>query len=233
MINCRPTTKSCTFGDGRRVQADGVGDVVLQVDPNDASKTIVLQDVLHIPSLPFALLSTARLRSAGGTFVDSAKDGSYLQLPDGSRLSLEIDVDTNFLQLQGHCRTVMDEDSVKAYASLSNKKSRLTLLQWHTVLGHLHPAAIKHLEKRGLIEISDATTVANFHCSTCKECKSEALSYARGGRTPKTQSGELVHTDLEGPFKPDVGMVSSTFRSLSDEATRDKRVIGLRTRMQQ
>ncbi len=229
MVNRRPTTKSCTFGDGKRIQADHVGDVVLQVSTDHTPATIVLQDVLHIPSLPFALLSTAKLRSAGGTFVDSAKRGSYLQLPDGRRIPLEVDRDTNFLQLHGQYSTAGSEQSATAYASLSNRKSRLTLLQWHTVLGHLHPAAIKHLEKRGLIEISDATTVSDFHCSTCKECKSEALSFARGGRTPKVEPGEVVHTDLEGPFKTDVNGFKY-FQIFVDEATRDKRVVGLRTK---
>ena len=32
MINCRSTTSSCTFGDGKRVHAEQVGDVVLEVD---------------------------------------------------------------------------------------------------------------------------------------------------------------------------------------------------------
>ena len=129
MINCRPTTRSCTFGDGKRVQADHVGDVVLQVNTDQSPATIVLQDVLHIPALPFALLSTVKLRSAGGTFVDSAKHGSYLQLPDGNRVPLEVNGDTNFLQLHGQYNTAVIEQSAGAYASLSNKKSRLTLFK--------------------------------------------------------------------------------------------------------
>ncbi|CAM9965350.1 unnamed protein product, partial [Choristocarpus tenellus] len=58
--------------------------------------------------------------------------------------------------------------------------------------------------------------------------KSEALSYARGGCSPKTV-GEVVHTELEGPFNPDVtGM--KYFQVFVDEASREKRVIGLRTK---
>jgi len=231
MVNCRPTKSSCTFGDGQKVQAEQIGEVVLQVVSVCGPTTIVLQDVLHIPSLPCALLSTARLRAAGGEFVDSAIHGSYITLPKGHQIPLTVNADTNFLQLNGHAlkHTDTDDSEATALSSLSNKQSRLTLLQWHTVLGHLHPAAIKHLEKRGLIEVSDATTVAEFTCNTCKECKSEALSYGRGGRMPKTQPGELVHTDIEGPFKPDVNGFKY-FQVFVDEATRDKRVIGLRTK---
>jgi Reverse transcriptase (RNA-dependent DNA polymerase) len=228
MINCRPTTSSCTFGDGKRVQADQVGDVVLEVDSTCGATIVVLQDVLHIPSLPCALLSTTKLRAAGGTFVDSAKMGSYIQLPNSNKLPLKVNTDTNFMQLDGRALTSADAEAT-AFASLSNKRSRLTLLQWHTVLGHLHPAAIKYLEKRGLIEVSDAATVADFTCNTCKECKSEALSFARGGRAPKVEPGEIVHTDLEGPFKTDVNGFKY-FQIFVDEATRDKRVVGLRTK---
>ncbi|CAN0497107.1 unnamed protein product [Discosporangium mesarthrocarpum] len=67
-----------------------------------------------------------------------------------------------------------------------------------------------------------------MRCAVCKECKSEALSYGRRGRSPKT-IGEVVHTDLKGPFTPDVtGM--KYFQVFVDEASRDKRVIGLKRR---
>ncbi|CAM9360459.1 unnamed protein product, partial [Sphacelaria rigidula] len=70
---------------------------------------------------------------------------------------------------------------------------------WHDTLGHIDPAAIKHLEERGLIDVTDTTVAYEMRCSVCKECKPEALSYGRGGRSPKAP-GEVVQTDLEGPF---------------------------------
>ncbi|CAN0458939.1 unnamed protein product [Discosporangium mesarthrocarpum] len=67
-----------------------------------------------------------------------------------------------------------------------------------------------------------------MQCSVCKECKAEALSYGRGGRSPKT-IGEVVYTDLEGPFNADVtGM--RYFQVFVDEVSRDKRVFGLKTK---
>ena len=96
------------------------------------------------------------------------------------------------------------------------------------MLGHIDPAAIKHLEKRGLIEVTDTTVASDMRCAVCRECKSQALSYGRGGRSPKV-SGQVIHTDLEGPFHPDVtGM--KYFQVFVDEASRDKRVAGLKTR---
>ncbi|CAM9476000.1 unnamed protein product, partial [Choristocarpus tenellus] len=102
------------------------------------------------------------------------------------------------------------------------------LKDWHNILGHINPSAIKHLEKRGLLEITDATVASELQCETCKECKSEALSYQRGGRTPK-QPGEVVHTDLAGPFKADI-TGHQYFQVFVDESSRDKRVYGLKTK---
>ncbi|CAN0496069.1 unnamed protein product, partial [Discosporangium mesarthrocarpum] len=108
------------------------------------------------------------------------------------------------------------------------KHQRLTLRDWHNILGHINPFAIKHLEKRGLIDITDATVASEMQCSLCKECKAEALSYGRSGRSPKS-IGEVVHTDLEGPFNADVtGM--RYFQVFVDEASRHKRVFGLKTK---
>lgn len=44
-----------------------------------------------------------------------------------------------------------------------------------------------------VLHVTDATVVSEMCCSVGKERKSEALSYGRGGRSPKTV-GE-VHTD--------------------------------------
>lgn len=122
MINCRPTTSSSTFGDGKKVHAEQVGDVVLDVDSDHGATTIVLQDVLHIPSLPCALLSTTKLRTAGGTFVDSASMRSYIQLPNNRKVPLKMNTDTNFMQLDGHVRTSADvEGTATVFATLANK----------------------------------------------------------------------------------------------------------------
>ncbi|CAM9753310.1 unnamed protein product, partial [Sphacelaria rigidula] len=67
-----------------------------------------------------------------------------------------------------------------------------------------------------------------MRCSVCKECKSEALSYGRGGRSPEAPL-EVVHTDLEGPFNADItGM--KFLQIFVGEASRNKNVVELKTR---
>ncbi|CAM9595221.1 unnamed protein product [Sphacelaria rigidula] len=67
-----------------------------------------------------------------------------------------------------------------------------------------------------------------MRCGVCKECKSEALSYGRGSRSPKAPR-EIVHTGLQGPFHADTtGM--KHFYVFVDEVSRDKHAVGLNTR---
>ncbi|CAN0016909.1 unnamed protein product, partial [Sphacelaria rigidula] len=113
-------------------------------------------------------------------------------------------------------------------ASFANKKQRLTLKEWHDTSGHIDPSNMKHLDKRGLIDITDTTVASEMRCSVCKECKSETLSYGRGGRSPEAPD-KVVHTDLEAPFHADVtGM--KYLQVAVDEASRDKHAVGLKTR---
>lgn len=89
-------------------------------------------------------------------------------------------------------------------------------------INHIDPAATKHLEKRGLIEITDATVTSEIRCSICRECKkckSQVPSYGRGGRSPE-QLSEVIDTDIEGPLKADV-MGFKYFQVFVDEASRD------------
>ncbi|CAM9301783.1 unnamed protein product, partial [Sphacelaria rigidula] len=118
--------------------------------------------------------------------------------------------------------------AASAHASFANEKQRPTLKEWHDTLGHIDLAARKHLDKRGRIDVTDTTVASEMRCSVCKECKSETLSYGRGGRSSKAP-GEVVHTDLEGHFHADVtGM--KYFQVFVDEASRDKHVAGLEKR---
>ena len=61
-----------------------------------------------------------------------------------------------------------------------------------------------------------------------RQCTSQALSYGRGGQSPKTPE-KVIHTYLEGPFHPVVTGIKY-FQVFRNEATRDKLIRGLKTR---
>ena len=228
LINKRTINRSCTFGNKAQLRAPAMGDMPIKVKirGKDDRIAVMLKDVLWVPGIPCRLLSTGTIRRNGGEFVESSSKQSYLRIErNGPKITLN--ERKGFLTLAASVRA-SNKKQASVHASFANKKQRLTLKEWHEILGHIDPSAIKYLEKRGLIDITDTTVASEMRCSVCRECKSQALSYARGGRSPKTP-GEVIHTDLEGPFHPDVtGM--KYFQVFVDEATRDKRVVGLKTR---
>lgn len=171
-------------------------------------------------------MSTGAIHRDGREFVDSGAQPCYIRIGKGAP-KINLTEEKSFLILD-RWKEPDPPTGVSSHAKYANKRQTLTLKEWHDVLGHINPSAIKHLEKRGLINISDVTFASEMRGSVCKECMSEALSFGRGGTSPKTP-GEVMHTDLEGPFRADVlGM--KYFQVFVDEASTEKHVVGLKTR---
>ena len=201
--NTRTFNRRCTFGNKGQLQALTMGEIPLRVNVQgkEAPIKVTLKDVVWIPGRPCELLSTGTIRRDGREFVESGTNKSYLRFrKDGQKIPL---AETgNILTLSGSVQG-NGNYAASAHASFANKKQRLTLKEWRDILGHIDSAAIKHLEKRGFIHVSDTTVAMGVRCTGYRECKSQALSYARGSRSPKTPR-EVTHTDLAGPFHPDV-----------------------------
>lgn len=70
----------------------------------------------------------------------------------------------------------MKEHQHASYTSFTKKEQRLALKGWHDVLEYIDPAAMKHLEKRGLVETTDTTVASEMKRSFCRECKSQVPS---------------------------------------------------------
>lgn len=132
---------------------------------------------------------------------------------------------SSLLTLAG-CRDTQDEPGNLARTTFADKHQRRQLEGWHDVLSHIDPV-IKHPEKCRLIDVSDTTVTFEIRCSVYRLSKSEALSYGRGGRSPRTL-GELVSAEAEASFRVDV-MGMKYFQFSTDEASRDQDVIGLET----
>lgn len=118
------------------------------------------------------------------------------------------------------------KDGILARATFVNKNQRLTLDKWHDVLGYINCAAMNHLEKPGLMRITDTTVVSEIRCTVYQERKSEVLSYGLHRETPRTL-GEAVHSDLEGHCHADVTSMVH-FQIFVDETSRDKDVVGIK-----
>ena len=135
----------------------------VKVKGKDDLTEVTLKNVLWAPEIPCRILSTGTIRRDGGEFIDSSTKDCYLRFKkDEPRILL--DEKKGFLVLQASLRTEINGQA-SAHASFANKKQRLTLKQWHDTLGHIDPAAIKHLEKRGLVNITDTTVASDMRCS--------------------------------------------------------------------
>lgn len=191
----------------------------------EESRTSESRTCYGCPEFP-ADSSAGEIRRISGEFVASGEHGSYVQFEkNGSRTTLQ--ERNGFLTL---CETIQSRNQPTTYALFTSEKQRLNLNEWHDILGHIDPSASSHLKKHDMIEITHAITASEITCSACKKCKSQALSHGRGGRSPK-RLGEVVHPDLERSFKPDV-MGHQYFQIFVNEASRDKRVRGLKIQMQ-
>lgn len=84
-----------------------------------------------------------------------------------------------------------------------------------------------HLENKEPIVMKDATVASAKGRSICKESQTQTPSYGSGGRNPK-ELGE-VYTDLKCQLKAIVNG-RKYIQLFVDEASRDKRFIGLKTR---
>lgn len=95
-----------------------------------------------------------------------------------------------------------------------------------TLWDALNSVTMKLLEKKGSIEIRDATVASEMKCTTCDECKSRARPYRRGSRSSKTL-GEVAQTNTKGPLQVYVpGM--NYVQVFVYEASGDRRVIDVK-----
>ncbi|CAN0495127.1 unnamed protein product, partial [Discosporangium mesarthrocarpum] len=137
-------------GNKGQLQAQAKGTMELETKGVGGKRTsLQLKNVPWVPGLPCRLLSTDVLRRDGGEFVDSGIRKSYLQL-SGKTLKIPLEEKEAFLTLQAFPGSIQT-DRAEAHATFANKHQKLTLRNWHDILGHINPTAIKNLEKRGLI----------------------------------------------------------------------------------
>ena len=200
LANTRMVDRSCTFGNKGQLQALAMGEIPLHVSVHgkEAPAQVTLRDVLWVPGLPCRLLSTGSIRRDGGEFVDSGRKECYLRFrQDGPKIPLA--ESERFLTLLASLQG-SGKHAASAHASFANKKQRLTLKQWHDTLGHIDPAAIKHLEKRGPILL-----ILRWHptcaAASARNASPRRSATAAGAGVPKYQVKSCTLT-LKGLSTP-------------------------------
>jgi hypothetical protein len=225
------TYRECTdgrvvqFGDATKAQVVGTGRV--QVGG------MVLDDVLHIPSLKFQLISLKQLTSSkladyaifassGGKLIKNSKVITLLDIKDGLYC-----LNQNFITVKDTClqtaetRSLLDKDtenSIKQSFHKEINEDDRELLKWHHKLGHASRKTLKALGFTGELPF----------CGACSSAKIHQKSYKN--RTEYT--GKIlgrVHSDIQGPYMAALDN-SRHWITFVDEASRRVEVFVIHSR---
>ncbi|XP_018453440.1 uncharacterized protein LOC108824502 [Raphanus sativus] len=154
------------------------------------SDSLILHDVLHVPSFRFNLLSVSSLlhrdHHSAHFFFDSCYIQAHTQdlmIGRGSLIRNLYILDT---QLASSSSSVSFCGSLKVDGSL-----------WHHRLGHPSSAKLQHLSPH--IHIDKSTHLESFHCPVCPLAKQKRLPFPSHNNMSSAPF-DLVHMDVWGPF---------------------------------
>jgi hypothetical protein len=158
------------FGDGMKLQATGIGQVITPIGQLEA---------IYVPQLCANLLSVSQLNKAGAS-VSFLPEKSEIMF-SGRRFP--VNLVGNIFQID------------EMYCFHSNIPEELHI--WHQKLGHLNfPAVISYLKRFG---IQLDKRVSNLFCRTCAQAKLSERRFHSRDSVMKTILGR-VHSDIGGPI---------------------------------
>lgn len=71
---------------------------------------------------------------------------------------------------------------------------------WHERLGHIGVHAIKEMSKRSIFKDLNVSEKTSLRCEACELAKSHRCIFKTNKNKAEYQLGELIHTDVSGPF---------------------------------
>ena len=167
------------LADGLPLDIVGIGDINLKMSDGRVWK---ITKVRHVPKLMRNLISVGQLDDTGH---DVNFGGGAWRVKKGS-----------IVVARGHKRgtlymTTSYQDTVAVVENA--KQTKL----WHCRLGHMSEKGMKLMVENGALP--DLKTVDHQMCESCILGKQKRVSFSKGGREPKSEKLELVHTDVWGP----------------------------------
>lgn len=176
--------KSVKIGNGTFINAHGKGDINVSVFDGVGWKERVLVGVYYVPKI------CTNLYSAGST-VDS---GRKVMLEETKcevvQNGVVVAVGARIQGLYKMCFKVHASNEA-AHVAVGTDTIRL----WHERYAHQHVAHVKQQLKKNNIEFSDG----EFVCEACIYGKQRRKSF-KSSASKTSFCGELIHTDLCGPF---------------------------------
>jgi transposase InsO family protein len=206
-------TSTITFGGGHSVLAKEEGDILFNLVLQGKKTTILLRDVLYVPTMNNNLISMMKWSKQGvRSFIDDKhqcvliknnKSIGFVQAPSDNLLELPI------IPLSMNRREA-------ATTAITAETSRMSLL--HQRCGHLNASDMKRLPQMTSGAII-SKTMRMDDCDACLMSKAHQLPYPSQAQTRAEHPIELIHTDVCGPFPSSRGGFRY-FISFIDDCTR-------------
>ena len=164
------------------MQIDHIGNGILPTP----TKSLVLKNVLHVPSITKPLLSVKKLCRDNRCFFEFHDDHCFVKDQESWKTVLQGTSDLGLYKLQGVSPKLLNASAY--FASLEN---------WHARLGHPNYSTVRKLVQQFSLPCSSNKILKN-KCEACTLGKLHHLPmYLTHHRS--TQPLELIHSDVWGP----------------------------------
>lgn len=207
------TPEKVSLGDGRVVEAVGVGTIRLNMlFKVSNSKRAVMYDVLHVPKLACNLFSVRAAAKRGNT-IKFCQSRCWIRGPKGTLEGMG-SLAGKLYHLR--CEVISGKENA---SMVSEDLPEVDL--WHQRLGHLNQQQLNTLVDRGLASgIKLSTTSKLSFCEGCIEGKMQRKPFKPLIHQQSKKKLELVHSDVCGPLQVESIGGSRYFVTFIDDYSR-------------
>ena len=199
--------------DGTKVPIQYTGTIYL-------SDSLILKNVLHVPTFHFNLISVSTLLRDNGCSAHFFPDNCFLQACSQDLMIGKGDLHRNLYILDMHSLVSSPVESFCGSLSVDG-----TL--WHQRLGH--PSAVKLQVLADSLYIPRSVSYLDSHCEVCPLAKQKRLSFPFPNRL-SDKAFDLLHLDVWGPFSTESIEGYKYFLTIVDDCTRVTWIYMLKTK---
>ncbi|KAJ3473669.1 hypothetical protein NLI96_g12886 [Meripilus lineatus] len=210
--------------DGRTFHATAQGDVHTTLTDGQRNVSITLKNVLYAPTMPAALISVS-LMVEGGLSAHFEKDGCQILSPTRSKLLHVLPKSGLYPVFTAKPNSALPTPKIES--ALTSSPNTLSLTQFHRIMGHAYPPALRKMVAQGTVSgVSLEDGPAEF-CDTCVQAKHTRDSFPQERSSPQAKAyGERTHSDVWGKSQVKTLGGKEYFVTFTDDAT-DEAVVFL------
>lgn len=187
-----PIDRSIEIADGSQLKVCGIGEVTVTARVGGKRKEVTLQQVRHVPQANCQLLSEISLTEEG---YNITKDNNELKVKRGNELYIE------GTRSPGQGRLFV-LNTCEVALMLEENSRKMTLVECHRALSHVHPAAIVSMIEQGRCQGITLTSKDWTTCSSCAEMKATKQAQPKLSTREVPQPGAVLSADICGPVTP-------------------------------